>query len=352
MLNDQIEIFLNQALDKAEASDSLSSLIDGYSICARSEGLSENTILLTRRAVEYFVRFLVNSDLPTAVNSIGVKEIRGFILYLKEIDRFKNHPTISSDGRKLTGHTVNCYLRSIRAFWGWLLREGFVDNNLFARMKIPKPPKKIITPFTEEQIQRLIQNIDASTTMGVRDYAIVLAFLDTGMRLGELIGLKICDIDFRNSALKVFGKGAKERGLPIGRRLMAAMWKYGLHRPKPATGLINNFFLNKTGRPLTKNRVETIIKNLGEKAGLQGVRCSPHTFRHTFCIQFLRNGANIFTLQQMTGHSSIEVLRGYVALAESDIKEAHKKFSPADNMDLPIPRKVKKDTIIRRKINE
>jgi integrase/recombinase XerD len=348
MLNDQIEIFLNQALDKLEASDSLSNLIDGYVICARSEGLSENTILLTRRAVGYFAKFLVNSGLPITVGSIGVKEIRSFILHLKESSRFENHPSISSDGKRLTGHTINCYLRSIRAFWSWLLREGFVDDNPFARTKIPKPPKKIITPFTEDQIQMLIKNIDTSTNTGIRDYAIVLAFLDTGMRLGELIGLKIGDIDFRNSTIKVFGKGARERRLPIGRRLMAAMWKYGLLRSTPATGFIDNFFLNKGGRPLTKNRVETIIKHLGKKAGLQGVRCSPHTFRHTFCIQFLRNGANIFTLQQMTGHSSLEVLRGYIALAESDIKAAHNRFSPADNMDLPALKKTRKKKIIIR----
>ena len=79
------------------------------------------------------------------------------------------------------------------------------------------------------------------------------------------------------------------------------------------------------------------MKNLGKKADLQGVRCSPHTFRHTFCIQFLRNGANLFTLQQMTGHSSLEVLRGYVALAESDVRVAHQKFSPVDNLNLKRP---------------
>jgi site-specific recombinase XerD len=185
--------------------------------------------------------------------------------------------------------------------------------------------------------------IDTSGTAGLRDYAMILMLLDTGMRLGELIGLKKNDVDFRNRTLKVFGKGAKERRLPIGKRLLAALWKYQLHRPQPATGSIDNFFLTRDGWPLTKNRVETIIKNLGRKAGLQGVRCSPHTFRHTFCIQFLRNGANLFSLQQMTGHSSLEVLRGYVALAESDLKIAHQRFSPVDNMNLSRPYLGRKD---------
>lgn len=334
MLSDEIKRFLEQTLDKAEASTDLSNLIEGYSLCARSEGISENTILLTRRAVMYLKNFLVRTGLPTSVELIGVNEIRDFILYLRQAQRFEHHPLIKSHDRKLTGHTINCYLRSIRAFWGWLLREGFISSTPFAKIKIPKVPKKVITPFTEEQIQNLLRAIDTSTSTGLRNYAMVLMFLDTGVRLGELTGLRMNDIDLRNRTLKVFGKGAKERRLPIGKRLLAALWKYELYRPQPATGLIDNFFLTRDGWSLTKNRVETIIKNLGKKANLQGVRCSPHTFRHTFCIQFLRNGANLFSLQQMTGHASLEVLRGYVALAESDLRAAHQKFSPVDNLKI------------------
>ena len=337
MLNDEINHFLEQALNKSEAATELSNLIEGYSLCARSEGISENTILLTGRAVGYLRNFLVRSQLSTKVELIGVSEIRSFILHLKEAQRFEFHPLIKSHDRKLTGHTINCYLRSISAFWSWLSKEGFIDSNPFVKIKIPKAPRKVITPFTEEQIQGLLQAIDTSSTAGLRTYAMVLMLLDTGTRLGELIGLKKNDVDLRNKTLKVFGKGAKERRLPIGKRLLAALWKYQLYRPQPATGSIGNFFLTRDGWPLTKNRVETIIKNLGRKAGLEGVRCSPHTFRHTFCIQFLRNGANLFSLQQMTGHSSLEVLRGYVALAESDLKIAHQRFSPADNLNLRMP---------------
>jgi site-specific recombinase XerD len=334
MLSDEVKHFLEQTVDRAEASTELVNLIRGYQLCARSEGRSENTVELTTRAVGYLRNFLMRNELPTNVRLIGVNEIRGFILHLKETQRFESHPLIKSHDRKLTGHTINCYLRSISAFWSWLFKEGFIDSNPFTRVKIPKAPTKVITPFTEEQIQSLLQAIDTSSVASFRNYAIILMLLDTGMRLGELIGLKQNDVDLRNRTLKVFGKGAKERRLPIGKRLLAALWKYQLYRPQPATGLIDNFFLTRDGRPLSKNRVETIIKNLGRKACLQGVRCSPHTFRHTFCIQFLRNGANLFTLQQMTGHSSLEVLRGYVALAESDLKLAHQKFSPVDNLNL------------------
>ena len=346
-MTNEVEAYAQQALERAESATELEQLIEGYSLCARSEGLSENTIMLTRRAVNYLSSFLLHSGLSIQVEQIGVKEIRSYILYLKGARRFENHPYIKSRDRKLAGHSINCYLRSLSAFWGWLVREGFITDNPFSRIKIPKAPRKVITPFSQEQIQSLFQTIDTSTSTGLRNYTLLLALLDTGARLSEITGLKNNDVDLENRWLKVFGKGSRERRLPIGKRLQAALWKYRLYRPQPATEQIDNLFLTKDGWPLTKNRVEAIIKNLGRKAGLQGVRCSPHTFRHTFCVQFLRNGGNLFSLQQITGHSSLEVLRGYVALAESDILAAHKRYSPADNLDLRIhksrsPVKIKK----------
>ena len=138
-LHNGIDRFLEQALGKAEAVTDLSNLIEGYSLCARSEGKSENTILLTRRAVGYLRDFLIRSQLPVKAELIGVTEIRRFILHLKEAQRFESHPFIKSHDRKLSGHTINCCLRSISAFWGWLLREGFIHSN----------------PFTEEYNERL-----------------------------------------------------------------------------------------------------------------------------------------------------------------------------------------------------
>ena len=322
MLNDEIGGFLEQALDKAEASTQLSNLIEGYSLCARSEGISENTILLTRRTVSYLNNFLMRSGLPTNVELIGVSEIRSFILHLKEAQRFEFHPLIKIHDRKLTGHTINCYLRSISAFWSWLSKEGFIDSNPFARVKIPKVPKKVITPFTEEQIQSLLQAIDISGVAGLRNYAMVLMFLDTGMRLGELTGLKKNDVDLKNKTAKVFGKGAKERRLPIGKRLLAALWKYQLYRPQPATGSIDNFFLTQDGWPLTKNRMETIIKKLGRKAGLQGVRCSPHTLRHTFCTRLYQKGVGPFTIKDLAGHKSLNTTMRYIRIENKEQAEA------------------------------
>ncbi len=134
--------------------------------------------------------------------------------------------------------------------------------------------------------------------------------------------------------LKVWGKGAKERMVPFGKKVQGALWKYMMScRPPPIVPRYDHVFLTWHGRPLTKDRVEAIVEHYGRKAGISGVRVSPHTFRHSFAVMFLRNGGNVFSLQRIMGHSTLDVLRIYVNMAQADIQEAHRRHSPADNMD-------------------
>jgi site-specific recombinase XerD len=192
-------------------------------------------------------------------------------------------------------------MRSIRAFWSWLIEEEIIASNPFPRLKIPKPPKKITATFSPYQIELLL-GVMSSSAEGYRDMVIILALLDTGLRVNELINLKIDNVWLEEGQIKVLGKGNKERLVPIGKQIRKLLWCYITQcRSEPARPNLDNLFLTRDGRPLTKNRVDSIIKRYGKTAGFTGVRCSPHTLRHTFCIQFLRNGANLFSLQQMTG---------------------------------------------------
>ena len=134
--------------------------------------------------------------------------------------------------------------------------------------------------------------------------------------------------------LKVLGKGNKERLIPIGRQVQRLIWRYiNRCRPEPAMANYDFLFLTREGKPLTKDRVGKIMTCYGRKAELQGVRCSPHTLRHSAAVRFLRNGGDVFSLQRMLGHASLDVLRIYVNMAQADIQEAHRRYSPADNMD-------------------
>jgi len=135
----------------------------------------------------------------------------------------------------------------------------------------------------------------------------------------------------------VWGKGSKERLVPIGAKVQKALWKYmARYRPEPITPRYDQVFLTRDGHPLTKDRLEAIVERYGKKAGITGVRISPHTFRHTMAVTFLRNGGDVFSLQRILGHSQLEVLRGYVNLAQSDISRVHRRNSPADNLEFKL----------------
>jgi site-specific recombinase XerD len=313
----------------------LSSLLDTYQIQARTEGKSPNTIRIYTTALGILQRFLERRGLPTNVTGIGSEELREFIGYLQNTKAFMEHPFTGPQEKGLTGHTINCYLRAIRAFWSWLVAEEFIESNPFDKIKVPKPPKKVITPFSEEQIRSLLNAVDTGLPIGFRAWTIILTLLDTGIRVTELTNLKLEDFDLSQRCLKIRGKGNKERIVPIGISVQKALAKYiNKYRPNPTHPLSNNLFLNRDGMPLTPNRIEAIIERYASKVKIQGVRASPHTFRHTFAISYLRNGGDVFTLQRILGHETLDMVRNYVNVAQYDLQEAHLRCSPVDNLKI------------------
>jgi len=334
MLDREINDFLREALKRGTH---LKDLLEGYRLCGHSEGKSPATIAIVEASVHYLQEFLSTNGLPTEIGGIGVRELRSFIIYLQGRQRFAQHRFTKPQEGHLSGHTVNGYLRALRAFWSWAQREEFVDENPFSEIKIPKAPKKVMPTFTQEELRRLMAAIDTRTALGHRDYTMIITFLDTGMRCSELTGLNVDDVNREARLLKVRGKGAKERMVPFGKKVQHALWKYlTFYRPEPLMSRYENVFLTKDGKPLTKERVEGIVEYYGRKASITGVRISPHTFRHTFAVMFLRNGGDVFSLQRIMGHSTLDVLRIYVNMAQADIQEAHRLHSPIDNMDFKL----------------
>jgi len=313
----------------------LDQLIPGYQLCATTEGKSPNAIAIVSNSVDYLRDFLTSERRSKEVTRISQQEIREFILYLQRKRCFSNHRFNHVQDRGLSGHTINCYLRSLRIFFSWLVSEGIIECNPFERVKIPRPPRKVIPTFSDSQIQRLLNAIDARTPEGFRDYTIILVLLDTAMRVSEFCHLKLDDVWLEDGVLKVLGKGNKERLIPIGKQVQRLLWRYiNRYRPEPAAPNCSFLLLTRDGRPLTKDRVEKIIAYYGKKAGISGVRCSPHTFRHTAAVKFLRNGGDVFSLQRMLGHASLEMTRRYCELADIDVKRAHATASPVDNLGI------------------
>lgn len=319
---------------------SIAELISGYQLCAASEGKSPHTIAIVTNAVRYFCNFLVSQGCSGDVTGINHNHIRSFVLYLKAKKRFADHPFNKVSDKDLSDHTINCYLRSLRVFFSWLVSEEIIQENPFHRVKTPKVPRKIVPTFTDEQIRRLLSAINTKTKEGYRDYCIIVTLLDCAIRVSELCSLRLADFLLDEGQIRVWGKGNKQRLIPVGRYVQRCLWKYvTCYRPQPIAQAEDFLFLTRDGRPLTKDRVERIVSKYGRKAGIAGVRCSPHTFRHSAAVRFLRHGGNVFSLQRMLGHSCLEMTRHYCELADVDVKEAHKRASPVDNLRMVQRRK-------------
>jgi integrase/recombinase XerD len=317
----------------------MGTLLRGYQLCAASEDKSHNSIAIVANSVNYLADFLNSRGISTDVTQISRCEIRAFILYLQQKRCFSGHRFNHAQNRGITGHTINCYLRSIRSLFSWLVSENIIAANPFDQVKIPRPPRKIITTFSNFQIQQLLSVIDSSTADGYRDYTIILTLLDTGLRVSELCSLRLSNLRLEDGMLKVLGKGNKERLIPVGKNVQRLLWRYiSRYRPEPAMPNSDLLFLTMDGRPLTKDRVDKIMTYYGRKAGLAGVRCSPHTLRHTAAVSFLRNGGDVFSLQRMLGHATLEMTRRYCELADIDVKKAHMTASPVDNLAPRQPR--------------
>jgi site-specific recombinase XerD len=202
--NDYIEGVLSEILQK-ESSNRLKKLLDGYRLSSLSEGKSPNTIAIVESSVRYLVEFLTSNNLSTDVSEIGIDELRRFGAYLRERPRFAHHRFTKPQSGRLSGHTVNGYMRALQTFWSWLGREDFIEENPFARLKIPKAPKKVIPIFTEEQLRQLFGAVDVTSPIGYRDYAIMLTLLDTGIRCNEFNRLRLPDVNFESRLFKVWG---------------------------------------------------------------------------------------------------------------------------------------------------
>lgn len=296
------------------ASTSLENQAKVFLIACRVNGLSPNTLKGYAYILNRFLSFCLELKVHD-VKKFTKNHARLFILRLQET----NQPV-----------SVGDYYRCIHRFFNWLVEEGVLKENPVSRARPPRVPQKVIVPFTPPQIQTLLSLCPSNTFLGTRNRAIILTFLDTGLRLSELAAIQLIDIDFDKETIKVKGKGAKERFVRIGKTTQKALLRYLLMRQDSHPCL----WVTEERRPITAEGIAQVIKKtLKAQANLQGVRCSPHTFRHTFGTQALRNKADIRQVQSLLGHSTLRTTLRYVATVNSeDAVQSHQQFSPVDNL--------------------
>lgn len=232
--------------------------------------------------------------------------------------------------RGLAPQTVCGFAQVAKTLCRFGHRKGLIADDIARDLEMPRAPQMIIETFTDEQLETLLAAPDQRRWTGIRDRALLLTLLDTLCRVSELVGLNADDVDLRARTIRVMGKGRKQRELPLGKATCQALARY--------TGAIDDlrsgdpFFISWRGRRLSRWHVRDTMANYGRNVGIESVRCSPHTLRHTGAKRFILAGGDVFTLQKLLGHTSLAMVRRYVELASIDVALQHERFSPVDSL--------------------
>jgi len=228
--------------------------------------------------------------------------------------------------KNLGNRTVGRHLSALRSFFRFLCREGYLKTNPILMLSSPKLDKHLPSFMTEEEVAKLIESAlpkDNHDELGLRNRAILETFYSSGLRISELVGLSLDDLDFISGIVKAKGKGKKERVVPIGDVALTAIRKYLDQRKKQS----NAVFLNKNGKRISTRGVRDVVEKYLKSAGIQrGV--SPHTFRHSFATHLLDRGADLRTVQELLGHANLSTTQIYTHLTTEKLKNVYNKAHP------------------------
>ncbi|MFC2016777.1 tyrosine-type recombinase/integrase [Chloroflexota bacterium] len=319
-------------VDITEKAHKLFELIEYYEVCNRTEGKSPKTISWYSANIKSFRNYVKSRHLPDLLNTIDTKLLREYVLYLMKRTRYNDHPYTPAKTELLSSATIHGHVRTLRAFFNWLVVEGLAQNNPARDLKPPKVTRKVVSTLSDEEIEAILNTFNISPS-DARNQTLFMILLDTGLRIGELVNLKMDDVHMDEGYLKVMGKGKKERIVPIGNNAQKVLQRYLFRfRPKPTNPVTDNVFLSVSSKALTENSMKLMFTRLSKRSGVY--RLHAHLCRHTFATRFLINGGDVFSLQQILGHSTLEMVRHYVNLASSHIAIQHQKFSPLDRLNL------------------
>ncbi|MCF6147527.1 MAG: tyrosine recombinase XerC [Candidatus Kuenenia sp.] len=269
---------------------------------------SLQTLRAYRNDLNQYLSFLKDEGC-TNLSAVSRLQLRKYLAFLK-----KQNPSKSTVARKLA---------SIRSLYKFLCQHGILELNPVEHIKTPKLDKKLPKFMSINDAENLLDQPDEGKLSGLRDKAIMETLYSTGMRVSELVGMNIADIDFRSGVVKVRGKGRKERILPIGNHALNAIQTYLGKRRAENTAL----FLNKFNGRLTERSVARMIEKYMKK-GAMNLRVSPHTFRHSFATHLLDCGADLRAVQEFLGHSSLSTTQIYTHVTTERLKEVYDKAHP------------------------
>lgn len=312
----------------------INKLIDEYLLYLKALAKSEKTIEWYLPILKRFFMFLESNQMLSDISRIGNKELTSYLLHLRESGRWPGRSDIMGDRGKLSPFSIRGHVVAIKAFWSWLLNEGYIDKNPLVKYKLPEVPDNIIKIIEPERFNELLNYIDRSDPIGDRYFCLFLLLFDTGMRLSEAVNIKLDDFTDSKGFVTVLGKGKKERGVPISLETRKEINRY-LHRSRSTIfpGESPYLFPGADGNHVTVNSVQQYLRRLVKKSGLGDARIYCHLFRHSFATHTLNKGASIAHIKVIMGHKSIATTMKYTHLKPADLQREHDRYSPVKDLN-------------------
>ena len=314
--------------------------VEGFLLAFRADGNSQCTVDIYRYAHQRFSSRFGEKELE----DITDQDLQGFWTWIRT--DYKPKRANRKPG-PLSGRSLENIWTAMRSFWRWAEEEFSLAKRPDLRIKRPRYTPREVQPFCEEEIRKLIaacgkaqpahqaarKGFAMERTTALRDAAIFLTLLDTGLRAGELCRLRIEDLNLEQGELHIqpFGTGrkTKSRTVYLGNSSKKAIWRYLSHRETDSS---DPLFSTDDDRDLDVNGLKCICERLEKRSGVPNVHA--HRLRHTFAVEYLKNGGDVFSLQRLGGWSDLDMVKVYMQLAQTDVRLAHRKASPADRWRL------------------
>mgnify|MGYP003333537070 FL=1 len=273
------------------------------------KGLSKNTVKAYETDIKGFIKWINKNNKQSLLN-IKESSVNQYISYLFSL--------------KLKSSSVNRKISSLKSFYLFLLKKKLIRYSPFSEVISPKQEKYLPASMSESEVEKLLNSPDASKEIEQRDKAMIEMLYATGMRISELVNLKITDIDMNRSVIKVMGKGSKERLIPFGESASEALFNYLKIRKDSSS---KEVFISNRGKKITRVAFWQRIKVYLLRENLK-ISISPHTLRHAFATHLLNNGADLRSVQMLLGHSDISTTQIYTHIAKSRLSDMIKKHHP------------------------
>ena len=285
--------------------------IDDFLIEQQVRGNSPKTQKHYFRCLGLFERF--QSPKNPDISAVSVSDCKSYYIHLSN--------------RNVSSVTVQTYIRALRAFLSWCYLEGYISENIPKKFRLPKAQKKKIDILTDSEVEQLFRCLSGRDFISIRNYCIVALMIDSGLRLNEVVTIRRDKIHIAEGYAIVNGKGNKERFVPLGLNSKRALLRYCAIVPNKEKE--TPLFVKDTLIPIKESTVKQLFRKLKSRSGIP--RLHPHLLRHTFATRYIERGGDIYSLQSILGHTSLEMVKKYVHLIPSKTVVNFAVLSPLDN---------------------